>query len=241
MLGGRTRCSGAPSLRGVEAAPSVGIVDGDELLRRRVTDALGHEGFAIVVDAASVDELLGRSDHLDVVVVVVWGDSGRLGMESLVRIREHERDLPVVVVVPGSAVSSSTLHDALSAGASGVVAEDDLANRLGPTVRAVSVGQLVIPFERRQAVGRPLLSPREKRVLSMVVLGFTNLEIANKLYVAETTVKSHLSSAYGKLGVRSRQEATARILDPSQGLGLGILSLAEDRSAPEPVAIEGSP
>jgi DNA-binding NarL/FixJ family response regulator len=70
----------------------------------------------------------------------------------------------------------------------------------------------------------------------MVVLGFTNLEIANKLHVAETTVKSHLSSAYGKLGVRSRQEATARILDPSQGLGLGIISLA-----PEPVAIEARP
>jgi hypothetical protein len=76
-------------------------------------------------------------------------------------------------------------------------------------------------------------------MLSMVVLGFTNVEIANRLYVAESTVKSHLSSAYRKLGVRSRQEVTALILNSSDSLGLGILSLTEDRRAtPEPAGIE---
>ena len=62
----------------------------------------------------------------------------------------------------------------------------------------------------------------------MVVLGFTNLEIATKLFVAETTVKSHLSSAYRKLGVRSRYQATSMILDGQQGLGLGILSISDN-------------
>ena len=99
-----------------------------------------------------------------------------------------------------------------------------------PALLAVSVGQIVLPASYRQGPDGPLLSAREKQVLSMVVLGFTNLEVANKLYIAETTFKSHLSSAYRKLGVGSRQEATALILsDP--GLGLGILTLSGEQAS----------
>ena len=137
-----------------------------------------------------------------------------------------------IVVVSGSG-GRRAVHDALNAGASGFVADADVEVRLAPTVRAVQAGQVVVPAEFREAVAGPLLSPREKQVLSMVVLGFANLEIANRLFLAESTVKSHLSSAYRKLGVRSRQEATALILNSSEGLGLGILSLSEDR-APRP-------
>jgi hypothetical protein len=67
---------------------------------------------------------------------------------------------------------------------------------------------------------------REKQILGMVVMGFTNADIAAELYLAESTVKSHLSSAYPKLGVRSRRQATALILDPTQGLGPGIFAIA---------------
>jgi DNA-binding NarL/FixJ family response regulator len=60
----------------------------------------------------------------------------------------------------------------------------------------------------------------------MLVRGFTNAEIAARLYLAESTVKSHLSSAYTKLGVRSRRDAATMILDPGQGLGPGILAIS---------------
>jgi DNA-binding NarL/FixJ family response regulator len=62
-------------------------------------------------------------------------------------------------------------------------------------------------------------------------MGFSNAEIARQLFVTEATVKSHLSSAFSKLGVRSRAEATARILDPEHGLGTGILSISDDGRA----------
>jgi DNA-binding NarL/FixJ family response regulator len=69
------------------------------------------------------------------------------------------------------------------------------------------------------------LSMREKQVLSMLVMGFTNAEIAAKLFLAESTVKSHLSSSYTKLGVRSRKDAATMILDPVAGLAPGILTI----------------
>jgi ATP/maltotriose-dependent transcriptional regulator MalT len=82
-----------------------------------------------------------------------------------------------------------------------------------------------VPWGHRRVVSYPILSGREKQVLSLVVLGFSNLEIASTLHVTEATVKSHLSSAYRKLGVRSRNQATDLILS-DQRLGLGILSLS---------------
>jgi DNA-binding NarL/FixJ family response regulator len=61
----------------------------------------------------------------------------------------------------------------------------------------------------------------------LVVIGFSNAEIASKLHLAETTVKSHLTTSFRKLGVRTRSEAALRILDPHTGLGLGILSMTD--------------
>jgi predicted transcriptional regulator len=57
-----------------------------------------------------------------------------------------------------------------------------------------------------------------------VAAGLTNGEIADSLFLSESTVKSHLSSAFAKLGVRSRKEAAALVLDPEQGLGAGLLA-----------------
>jgi ATP/maltotriose-dependent transcriptional regulator MalT len=80
----------------------------------------------------------------------------------------------------------------------------------------------------RASVVRPPLSHREKETLGLLVLGLTNAEIARRLYLAESTVKCHLTSIFSKLGVRSRNEAVARALDPQHGLGLGTLTVPVD-------------
>ena len=83
---------------------------------------------------------------------------------------------------------------------------------------------------------RPALSAREKQVLALVVMGYMNCEIAERLFLAQSTVKSHLGSAYAKLGVRSRHEAAELILDPVGGLSTGILALgAEPLPGPAPL------
>jgi DNA-binding NarL/FixJ family response regulator len=72
--------------------------------------------------------------------------------------------------------------------------------------------------------------------MGMVVLGLSNAEIAAKLVVAESTIKTHLTSTFAKLGVRSRSEASALILDSERGLGTGILSISEAERVPSPAA-----
>ena len=75
-------------------------------------------------------------------------------------------------------------------------------------------------------MSKPSLSPSERKVLDLLVTGCTNSEIGARLFLAESTVKSHLSSAYTKLGVRSRSEAVSLLLESNRPLGLGVVSVA---------------
>ena len=70
----------------------------------------------------------------------------------------------------------------------------------------------------RNAADRPALSYREREVLRRAIAGKSNSEIAEELFLAQSTVKSHLSSAYRKLGAGGREEASSLILDPDEGL-----------------------
>lgn len=154
---------------------------------------------------------------------------------------------------PGETSSLSDLHDAhegplvallrdtpsprgarvLAARLDGVVFFEDLRRMLLPTLEAVAVGQCVVPKAIRQIVDRPPLSPRERQILAMIVLDFSNAEIARKLFVTESNVKNHLSSAFQKLGVKSRSAAAELILDRESGLGPGILRISPEESLPE--------
>ena len=161
-----------------------------------------------------------RPDRPDTVV---------LSLRSLAATRKVLSDLrnPALrlVVVAGDA-SPVQVRELFDAGADGLVFERDVESALLPTLAAVSAGQLVLPRSRRGHLARPALSVREKQVLGLVVLGFSNHDVAAKLHVTEATVKSHLTSSFRKLGVRSRSAAATRILDPHEGLGVGILSVA---------------
>jgi DNA-binding NarL/FixJ family response regulator len=115
----------------------------------------------------------------------------------------------------------------------GTVLATEMNRVLLPTLNAVTVGQCVVPHSVRQIVDRPPLSPRERQILAMVVLDFSNAEIARKLFVTESNVKNHLSSAFQKLGVKSRSAATELILDRESGLGPGILRISPEEALPE--------
>jgi DNA-binding NarL/FixJ family response regulator len=117
------------------------------------------------------------------------------------------------------------LRKALDAGVSGFVALSEVDFALPPVIDVVRAGQISVPGSRGEELKKKILTSREKQILGLVVMGMTNAEIAGKLFLAESTVKSHLSSAFAKLGVSSRSEAATVILDPQSGPGLGILTI----------------
>jgi DNA-binding NarL/FixJ family response regulator len=163
---------------------------------------------------------LGAGDPAVVVVITSGNDT-----DSVRHARAKCPFVPVVVVT--DSVSPAEARRLLVDGVAGVVLEADLGRALVPTLEAVLAGQVSYPAESMPARVRETLSKREKQILGMVVLGFSNAEIAAKLYVSQSTVKSHLSSAFATLGVRSRKEAVALILDPDAGYGTGILAITE--------------
>ena len=121
------------------------------------------------------------------------------------------------------------IRKALDAGARALVPLSEAGDALLPVIAVVRAGQVSVPGAAGREAGRKVLTSREKQILGQVVLGMTNAEIATKLFLAESTIKSHLSSAFSKLGVASRNEAAALILNPATGVGLGILTIPSEK------------
>jgi DNA-binding NarL/FixJ family response regulator len=159
-----------------------------------------------------------------------WSRATRAESSRLPELRQRHSG-PLVAVVkemPGARGAR-----AIAARLEGAVLATEIEHALLPTLEAVAVGQCVVPRSVRQIVDRPPLSPRERQILAMVVMDFSNAEIAQKLFVSESNVKNHLSSAFQKLGVKSRSAAAELILDGESGLGPGILRISPEEALPE--------
>jgi DNA-binding NarL/FixJ family response regulator len=161
--------------------------------------------------------------------VVCWSGATREEIAGLGGLRVgHPGPLVAILAELPNALGARVLAARLE----GTVLAAETERTLLPTLAAVAVGQCVVPRAVRQVVDRPPLSPRERQILAMIVLDFSNAEIARKLFVTESNVKNHLSSAFQKLGVKSRSAAAELILDRESGLGPGILRISPEESLP---------
>jgi two-component system response regulator DesR len=195
------------------------VAGGDPPTRLQVLGLLEAAGF-------SVGDYAAPAIVLTLLIDVT--DAERVG--DVRRLIERHPEACLLAVMPAAAQNAS-LKRVLLAGATGIVLDDELDRALVPTARATLAGQLAVPTALgRQIAPRPL-SHREKQILAQVMLGRTNREIAHRLFLAESTVKTHLSSAFRKLEARSRSEAVSRITDPDSGYASGIMELVNDSFA----------
>lgn len=167
------------------------------------------------------------------IVVFACDVSDPAGIASLRQLRKIVRSAGIVVVCPGT--HAGGVRRALDAGADGLVFEPQLEDSLVASVAAVAAGQATVPRRVSGGLHKRALSHRERQVIGYVAAGLTNSEIADALYLSESTVKSHLSSAFRKLGVRSRKEVAALVLDPDEGLGAELLAAGAGAPAGTPL------
>ncbi|AXK88331.1 response regulator transcription factor [Nocardia farcinica] len=132
-------------------------------------------------------------------------------------------DPPVRVLMLTTFDIDDYVYEALSIGASGFLLKDAPAEELVRAVRVVAEGQALLAptvtrrliaevTSRRAASRKPApelaaLTPREREVLELVARGMSNTEIAEALFVAEQTVKTHVSKVFSKLNLRDRAQA----------------------------------
>jgi DNA-binding NarL/FixJ family response regulator len=199
----------------------------DQELRDQITGVLAAAGRTLSDTGAAAAELDLPADRVTAVILTLDGTPTRRAAAVRELVARGEHILPVFCHESGG----SEVRRILATGARGFVLTSELDSTLVPTVDAVLAGQVVVPSQDRLRLARPQLSAREKQILGMVVMGYMNCDIANTLFLAESTVKSHLSSAFLKLGVRSRREAVELILDAEHGLGRGILAITADQPA----------
>jgi DNA-binding NarL/FixJ family response regulator len=205
----------------------VAVVASDDVALRRTSGLLRDQGVTVEHELADPgDVAIVRDSKLDA-VVMACGGATTARRDAVRALRRQQPEARIVLITPSD--TRRGVRTALEAGADGLVFDSQLDCALVPTLRAVKAGQLSVPRAGRHQVHRPTLSRREKQTLALVVMGLTNAEIAATLFLAESTVKCHLSSAFAKLGVHSRNEATRLILDPEERLGLGILALADEQ------------
>jgi DNA-binding NarL/FixJ family response regulator len=208
---------GSPLSRST-ASVKLAVISDDQTLPRRVTVALERDG--LVVDV---------TERRPTVIVV----GGRSDAEHLVRrARRRAPEAAIIAVVSGSGGGDPSRL--LSAGADALLLARDVDAAIAATVHAAAAGQVSVPGELRQLIQPPALSHRERQILGLAVAGLTNAQIAGRLFISESTVKTHLSSAFRRLGVHSRREAAALVFASDETLRRSVLTTLQLSHALEP-------
>ncbi|AHK29957.1 two-component system response regulator [Rhodococcus opacus PD630] len=135
------------------------------------------------------------------------------GVEAIRRIRQVDRNLPVLVFTTYD--TDADVVRAIDAGAIGYLLKDSTPQEIFAAVRGAAAGQSVLspPVASRllQQMQRPeeALTPREAELLTLLAKGMTNKELGKALFISEATVKTHLAHIYAKLGVDTRAAAVS--------------------------------
>lgn len=208
---------------------SVGITDDQTLMRQGLESLLElSPEVRVAWQAGDGDEALAKvaADPPDVLLLDLRMP-GRDGIATLEALRERGSQVPVLVLTTFD--DDELVLRALRAGARGYLLKDVALQELVRAIRTLaSGGTLIQPAltERllRSIDDRPApddfthlptpdpLTGRETEILRLLASGFTNREIADALYLAEGTVKNHISALLTKFGVKDRTRAVLRAL-----------------------------
>ena len=202
------------------------IAEDGGLFRTALTRALVESGFEVTAAVSNADDLWAAvsDDPPDVAIVDVrmpptFTDEGIRVAE---RIRASDRGTGVLVLTQSADAGLAVRLLSDGRGGIGYLLKDRVADieELADAVRRVGRGGTVIdPTVVAALIGRtrvhdPMdqLTPREREVLSLMAEGRSNIGVAERLYVTEKTVETHVASILGKLGLEAQPDDHRRVL-----------------------------
>lgn len=197
-----------------EKTVSILILDDHALFRESVARLLATEpGFEVTAHCGSIEEALRtlRETHIDIVLLDF--DLGeRDGTEFMRLARQQGSNARVLVVTAG--VEESKIAELIHTGVSGIFMKHNSAASLPQGIRDVMAGKVWFDQEMLQGAisgsrkprPQPRFTQREQQVLSYVLEGLANKEIAEKIGVSESSVKATLQQLFSKTGVHTRSQ-----------------------------------
>lgn len=198
----------------MSAPIAVLLVDDHELIRNGLAGVFNlEEDMTVVATAGSVVEALRMYDELqpDVVVADLQLQDGT-GLDIVRSIRKVSNTTGLVVLTMHS--GDDQIFAAMQAGASGFVGKDAPSGEVVRAARHAAVSPrsfvctgLVGAMMRRGSAESTRLSDREHEVLLLLADGLGAAAIGDKLYLSESTAKSHIARIYQKLGASNRAQA----------------------------------
>jgi DNA-binding NarL/FixJ family response regulator len=180
----------------------------------------GEEDIEVVAEASNGLEAVDKAARYDPTVVLMDIRMPELdGLEAARRILAADRDARILMLTTFDL--DEYVYEALRAGASGFVLKDEPPEQLLAAIRTVAAGDaLLSPAVTKRVIAqftripRPTppaelddLSEREREVFRLIARGLSNGEIAQELFISETTVKTHVTHILAKLGLRDRVQA----------------------------------
>ncbi len=202
------------------------VADDQRVVREGLATLLGLlAGVKVVGTAADGDEALALAIQLRPDVVLMDLRMPHCdGVEATRRLREHDAGINVLVLT--TYADDRSVIDALRAGARGYLTKDAGSGQIRDALERVMSGRAAIDPAVQHHLLNAITGPsaisaaraptfpdglthREAEVLALIAQGLSNTEIADRLVVSETTVKSHINHLFAKTGVRDRAQAVA--------------------------------
>ncbi|WP_344486365.1 response regulator transcription factor [Glycomyces endophyticus] len=195
------------------------LLDDHEVVRRGLCDLLERDGdIEVVGEASDVAEAMRRlpAARPQVAVLDAQLPDGN-GVEVCRMIKEQDPDVAVVILT--SYEDDATLFTAIEAGAAGFLLKQVRGNDLIEAVRTLAAGGSLLDARVTGAVMQRLrsgppkaselesLSEQEQRILELIGEGLTNRQIAERMHLAEKTVKNYVTRVLAKLGLERRTQA----------------------------------
>ena len=193
------------------------IVDDHAVVRSGLAKILGAESdIAIVGEAKDGFDAIEKAMELkpDVILMDIFMPRCS-GLQATVAIRQKLADARVLILTVSE--QEDDLFQALRFGAQGYLLKSATITEVADGVRMIASGEAMLSphiisrlvAELREKVNEPALSNREAEVLQLLGEGLSNTEIANRLFIGESTVRTYLHRILDKLQLKNRSEAVA--------------------------------